>query len=90
MTKDISLIGSSNVRIKFENNQLYFAADADGVMKREVIFGEYKEKNENNYDSSFSTERFEKISKISSLNDILHVYLHVRIYHYGSKQTLEI
>ena len=74
MTKDISLIGSGNISIKHHEGMLYFSADADGIMKREVIFGQKEDSNENIYESSFSSERFEKITKISSLNDILHIY----------------
>ena len=73
MTKDISLLGSSNINIKYNKGLLSFSADADGVMKREVTFGEYN-LDRHIYESSFLSERFDKISKISSLNDMLHIY----------------
>lgn len=74
MIKDISSIQSGQVRIKNTSGQLHFTADADGVMQREVVFGECQPNNTQTYDSTFSSERLYKISKISSLNDLLHVH----------------
>lgn len=75
MIKDLNSISSDKLEITTENGVIYFTADADGVMKRTVTFGEENSSTELSTTDVFSTEQIHRISKISALSDCIHVYM---------------
>lgn len=78
MCKDLSMIGSSNIKIVFKNNIIEFIADSDGILKRKVVFGENIEEDDENekkeYVATFSTDQISRISKLSGLSTNMHLY----------------
>ena len=73
MIKDLNMIGSDKINVQVDNGVINFSADADGVMKRQVTFGD------NRYDgivnsSFFATDHIDRISKISALGDQIHIF----------------
>lgn len=84
MTKELSNVGSTNVKISFHNHTVKFIADADGIMQREVCMGETEvidsddeddeECKENSYTATFSTDQFERINKITGLCTDLQIF----------------
>lgn len=74
MIKDLNTIGSDKISITTNNGIIDFTADADGVMKRTVTFGQDTEDNSVVYKSSFSTEQIDRVSKISALSDSIHIF----------------
>lgn len=73
MIKDLNVIGSEKINITTSHGFIKFAANADGVVKRDIEFGEETEGAPKNV-KNFSTEQFERISKISSLSSSLHIF----------------
>jgi len=73
MIKDLNVIGSEKINITTSSGFIKFSANADGVVKRDIEFGEEIETSPKNI-KNFSTEQFERISKISSLSSSLHIY----------------
>jgi hypothetical protein len=74
MIKDLNTIGSDKISIMTDNGIIDFTADADGVMKRTVTFGNDTGDSSDVYRSSFSTEQIDRISKISALSDSIHIF----------------
>lgn len=76
MCKDLSNIGSSIINVIVKKFHIEFIADADGILKRKVTFGEMDEdsENESGYYASFTTDQITRISKISGLSNIIHVF----------------
>jgi proliferating cell nuclear antigen PCNA len=74
MIKDLNTIGSDKISVNTDNGVVDFTADADGVMKRTVTFGQKSEDNHVAHLSSFSTEQIDRISKISALSDSIHIF----------------
>ena len=82
MCKDLSMIGSSNIKIVFKNNIIEFIADSDGILKRKVVFGENIEEEDDEddenekkeYVATFSTDQISRISKLSGLSTNMHLY----------------
>ena len=75
MIKDLSMIGSDKIKERIEDGRLSFSADLDGIMNREVIFGDKDDDNtQPNHTAIFSTDQFERISKLSALDDTIHIY----------------
>jgi hypothetical protein len=73
MIKDLNVIGSEKINITTSAGFIKFSANADGVVKRDIEFGEEIDSAPKNI-KNFSTEQFERISKISSLSSSLHIY----------------
>jgi len=79
MCKDLSTIGSANIKIVFKNNIIEFIADSDGILKRKVVFGENIEDEDddlkkNEYVATFSTDQLSRISKLSGLSTNMQLY----------------
>jgi hypothetical protein len=73
MIKDLDMIGSDKIKITVESGVISFTADADGIMKRVVTFGEKRSDNIS-VTSFFETEQIDRIIKISALCDQIHVF----------------
>ena len=73
MCKDLSSIGSTNIKVVAKNFHIEFIADADGILKRKVVFGEDEgsdgddsDANDNHeYRATFATDQLARITKIS-------------------------
>jgi proliferating cell nuclear antigen PCNA len=74
MIKDLNTIGSDKISIQTDNGVIDFTADADGIMKRTVTFGQDTGDGQCLFTSSFSTEQLDRISKISALSDSIHIF----------------
>ena len=74
MIKDLNVIGSEKLSITTANGFIKFSANADGVVKRDIEFGEDIDSSAEKSTKNFSTEQFERISKISSLSTSLHIF----------------
>jgi proliferating cell nuclear antigen PCNA len=74
MIKDLNTIGSDKISITTNGGIIHFTADADGVMKRTVTFGNDTGDDNVVYNSSFSTEQIDRISKIAALSDSIHIF----------------
>lgn len=74
MIKDLHTLNSEKIVITTANNIINFTADADGIMKRTVSFGEYNESNTIKTSDFFSTEQIQRISKIAALFETIHIY----------------
>lgn len=75
MIRDLHTVGSDDVILSNESGEVKFVCDLDGIMKREVIFGE---KNldicDTNFRSTFNLKNLDRIAKISSLSN--YIYIH--------------
>ena len=74
MIKDLGALNSEKICIRTLHGQIHFTADADGIMKRTVTFGEENKKDTAESSDCFSTEQIQRISKISALCESIHVY----------------
>lgn len=84
MCKELSSIGSTNIRIKASGFHIDFIADADDILKRQVRLGESEEsdddENDNvdqefmSYEATFTTDQFTRISKIAGLSGTLQIF----------------
>tara|TARA_A100001011_G_scaffold399975_1_gene511440 strand:+ start:3117 stop:3962 length:846 start_codon:yes stop_codon:yes gene_type:complete len=82
MCKDLSSIGSVNIRVVAKNFHIEFIADADGILKRKVIFGESDdsdgenedEKNGYKYEATFATDQLARITKLSGLSNTMQIF----------------
>jgi proliferating cell nuclear antigen PCNA len=82
MCKDLSSIGSTNIKVVAHKFQIEFIADADGILKRKVCFGENDDNdsvdnnddNSKEYISTFSTDQLSRITKISGLSTTLQIF----------------
>ena len=75
MIKDLNTISSDKLEISSQNGVISFTADADGVMKRTVTFGEENERLGSSSSEKFSMEQIQRISKISALSESIHVFV---------------
>ena len=73
MIKDMNNICNS-IRITSKDNTVAFCCDADGVYKRNVVFGDEEKDGKEPFTQLFDTELLTRISKISGLNNVIHVY----------------
>jgi len=71
--KDISLVGSDTITISTVENTVKFEANADGILKRSIIYGN-DESTDYTYTGSFSHDRLSKIIKIAALGDVVQFY----------------
>lgn len=82
MCKELSSIGSTNIRVKSKGFHIDFIADADGILKRKVRLGESDDSddeeagdvNANSYDATFTTDQFTRINKIAGLGSTMQIF----------------
>jgi len=82
MCKELSSIGSTNIRVKSKGFHIDFIADADGILKRKVRLGESDDSddeeagdvNTNSYDATFTTDQFTRINKIAGLGSTMQIF----------------
>jgi proliferating cell nuclear antigen PCNA len=82
MCKELSSIGSTNIRVKSKGFHIDFIADADGILKRKVRLGESDDSDDeeagdvniNCYDATFTTDQFTRINKIAGLGSTMQIF----------------
>jgi proliferating cell nuclear antigen len=85
MCKDLSSIGSTNIKVVARNFHIEFIADADGILKRKVVFGEHEEfgdddddddddESKTEYCATFSTDQLTRITKLSGLSGNIQIF----------------
>ena len=82
MCKELSSIGSTNIRVKAKGFHIDFIADADGILKRKVRLGESDDSDEENeieqissfYEATFTTDQFTRINKIAGLGSTMQIF----------------
>ena len=82
MCKELSSIGSTNIRVKSRGFHIDFIADADGILKRKVRLGESDDSDDeegadmkvNSYDAIFTTDQFTRINKIAGLGSTMQIF----------------
>jgi proliferating cell nuclear antigen PCNA len=81
MCKDLSSIGSTNIKVVSKNFSIQFIADADGILKRKVVFGENDDSDDENdskenqgYNSTFATDQLSRITKLSGLSSTMQIF----------------
>lgn len=81
MCKDLSSIGSTNITVISKNFHIEFIADADGILKRKVTFGENEDSDEDDhideqteYQATFSTDQLARITKLAGLNNTMQIF----------------
>jgi proliferating cell nuclear antigen PCNA len=82
MCKELSSIGSTNIRVKARGFHIDFIADADGILKRKVRLGESDDSEDEDfgvrqdisYDATFTTDQFTRINKISGLGSTMQIF----------------
>ena len=82
MCKDLSSIGSTNITVVAKNFHIEFIADADGILKRKVVFGENddsSDEDENDdsnpeYTATFATDQLSRITKLAGLSGNMQIF----------------
>lgn len=82
MCKELSSIGSINIRVLAHNFHIDFIADADDILKRKVRLGEADDSdNESDseekldvYEATFTTDQFTRINKIAGLANTIQIF----------------
>lgn len=79
MCKDLSSIGSVNITVIASNFQIKFIANADGILTRQVAFGESddsddSEDEEEVYKATFATDQLSRIAKLSGLGTTMQIF----------------
>lgn len=82
MCKDLSSIGSTNIRVVARNFHIEFIADADGILKRKVVFGEHESQDDDNesddpdteYSATFATDQLARITKLAGLSGNMQIF----------------
>ena len=80
MCKDLSSIGSTKIKVRARDFHIEFEADADGILKRKVTFGENEENDDEDeldmreYVATFSTEQLVRITKLSGLSSTMQIF----------------
>jgi proliferating cell nuclear antigen PCNA len=80
MCKDLSSIGSINIKVVARDFHIEFIADADGILKRKVVFGENDEDdpddsdNKISYQATFATDQLSRITKLSGLSNTMQIF----------------
>tara|TARA_Y100000389_G_scaffold38387_2_gene32741 strand:- start:2545 stop:3255 length:711 start_codon:yes stop_codon:yes gene_type:complete len=80
MCKDLSSIGSVNITVCARDFHIEFIADADGILKRKVTFGENEDsddedtKNVDEYNATFTTDQFSRITKLAGLSNTMQIF----------------
>lgn len=83
MCKELSSIGSTNIRVEARDFHIDFIADADDILKRRVRLGESDNSDDDSddelksstvYESTFTTDQFTRINKISGLSTAIQIF----------------
>jgi len=75
MIKDLNIVGSDKFVISTKPGVITFSADSDGIIKREIAFGEDDcDSDELKNVTSYASEQIERIAKIHSLSSSVYVY----------------
>ena len=81
MCKELSSIGSTNIRIQASGFHIDFVADADDILKRKVRLGENDDTDDEDkiasfpsYEATFTTDQFTRISKIAGLSNTMQIF----------------
>jgi proliferating cell nuclear antigen PCNA len=82
MCKELSSIGSTNIRVESRGFHIDFVADADDILKRKVRLGESDDSDNesestsqtNVYQSTFTTDQFTRINKIAGLSNTIQIF----------------
>jgi proliferating cell nuclear antigen PCNA len=82
MCKDLNSIGSTNITVIAKNFHIEFIADADGILKRKVSFGENQENydyesdedNIEEYKATFATDQLIRITKLAGLGTNMQIF----------------
>jgi proliferating cell nuclear antigen PCNA len=80
MCKDLSSIGSTNIKVVAHNFHIEFIADADGILKRKVVFGEQSgvdsdsDDEDIKYNATFSTDQLTRITKLAGLSTNMQIF----------------
>jgi proliferating cell nuclear antigen PCNA len=82
MCKELSSIGSMNIRVVAKNFHIDFIADADDILKRRVRLGETDDSDSDDddddessfFEATFTTDQFSRISKIAGLSTTIQIF----------------
>ena len=82
MCKDLSSIGSTNITVKARDFHIEFVADADGILKRKVAFGENEDSDGEcsgdeeslEYSATFATDQLSRITKLAGLSTTMQIF----------------
>ena len=82
MCKDLSSIGSTNIKVIAKNFHIEFIADADGILKRKVVFGEDEGSDGDDsdggecaeYRATFATDQLSRITKLAGLSTNMQIF----------------
>ena len=80
MCKDLSSIGSVNISVRARNFHIEFIADADGILKRKVTFGENEDSDDDvdddtpEYYATFTTDQLSRITKLAGLSNTMQIF----------------
>ena len=69
--KDMALIGSDTITISTKDDSIRFEATSDGILARNIVFGNELVVDEYDYKAVFSFDRLSKLTKISALGDYI-------------------
>lgn len=82
MCKDLSSIGSININVRAKDFHIEFIADADGILKRKVAFGENEDSDDDDlvdeksteYYATFTTDQLSRITKLAGLSNTMQIF----------------
>lgn len=82
MCKDLGNIGSNTIRVSSKGHRISFSADNDGILSRKVEFGDVdnvdsdseEEKDEVEYNGTFSMDQISRIIKITGLSTTMQIF----------------
>jgi len=81
MCKDLSSIGSTNIRVVARDFHIEFLADADGILSRKVSFGENDDSDDEDsdepsavYEATFATDQLSRITKLAGLSTTMQIF----------------
>ena len=82
MCKELSSIGSTNIRVVAKNFHIDFLADADDILKRKVRLGESDDSDREDdgeeegevFEATFTTDQFTRINKIAGLSSTIQIF----------------
>lgn len=82
MCKDLSSIGSININVRARDFHIEFIADADGILKRKVSFGENEDSDDEDSDeekskeyyATFTTDQLSRITKLAGLSNTMQIF----------------
>jgi proliferating cell nuclear antigen PCNA len=82
MCKELSTIGSTNIKVVAKKFHIDFIADADDILKRAVRLGETDDSDDEDsddsnslvYQATFTTDQFTRINKIAGLSSTMQIF----------------